>query len=569
MARTTRKVNHVQPRPSLETPSDLPRVYRTGGYVRLSVEDSGKPGADTLEAQRELVRGFIVSQTDMTFCGIYCDNGRTGTNFERPAFQRLMDDVRGGKIDCIVVKDLSRFGRNYLEAGNYLERIFPFLDVRFVAVNDHFDTRTAERDNNGLIMPLKNIINAAYSKDISQKSSSALTTKRKNGEFIGSWAPYGYQKSAADHHKLEPNQETAPIVKMIFAWRREGVSYLQIARRLNRLGIPSPSRYHYLKGEVKKERFATAQWHVPVIKRILRNRVYLGHMVQGRDSSGFPMNKKLIRLPESEWIVVPDTHEPLIDEETFRIVQEMDEMCRAVHQERRGCFDHLGRIPNILQGLVFCADCKRPMIRYKNVSPSCEHLYYSYICLTHAEDPTACPKKYLPETKLLEIVWDALRHEIALAGDLETRIDEYHHSQETVRREDALQRELAAAKKALDRSTMLRDSLYQNYVDRLMSEREYMELRERYRADMEQARARIASLEQRQQTERRKVSENPWLLGCRRFREEPALTEEMAHALVERIEIDAESHVSITLRYEDACQALIQLLRKDGEAPPA
>jgi len=193
----------------------------------------------------------------------------------------------------------------------------------------------------------------------------------------------------------------------------------------------------------------------------------------------------------------------------------------------------------------------------------------SYICLTHAEDPTACPKKYLPEAKLLEIVWDTLRHEIALAGDMETRIDEYHHSKETVRREDALQQELAAAKKTLERAAMLRDSLYQNYVDRLMSEREYMELRERYRANMEQARARIALLEQRQQTERRKVSENPWLLGCRSFRKEPALTEEMAHALVERIEIDAKNHVSITLRYEDACQTLIRLLQKDGEAAPA
>jgi len=265
-----------------------------------------------------------------------------------------MDDVRGGKIDCIVVKDLSRFGRNYLEAGNCLERIFPFLDVRFVAVNDHFNTLTAERDNNGLIMPLKNIINAAYSKDISQKSSSALTTKRQNGEFIGSLAPYGYQKSAADHHKLEPNQETAPVLKMIFAWRREGTGYLQIARRLNHMGIPSPSRYHYLKGEVKTERYANTLWHLPIIRIILQNRVYLGHMVQGRVRSGFSMNMRSLRLPKSEWIVVPNTHEPLIDEETFRIVQEMAEKCRAVYQERIGRFDNLGKIPNILQGLVFC-----------------------------------------------------------------------------------------------------------------------------------------------------------------------------------------------------------------------
>ena len=182
MARTKRKVNYVQP--AIETISaPVSQVYRAGGYVRLSVEDSGKPGADTIYAQKDLVLKYIESQPDMTCCGMYCDNGRTGTNFERPEFERLMTDIREGKIDCIVVKDLSRFGRNYLETGNYLERIFPFLNVRFIAVNDNFDTLTAERNTDGYIVPLKNIINGAYSRDISRKSSSALATKQRKGEL--------------------------------------------------------------------------------------------------------------------------------------------------------------------------------------------------------------------------------------------------------------------------------------------------------------------------------------------------------------------------------------------------
>lgn len=214
MARTKRKVNPVQPAPVPEIPKQ--RIYQTGGYIRLSVEDSGKPGADTIEAQQILVQDFIEAQSDMQLCRLYSDNGCTGTNFDRPAFEALMEDVRAGKINCIVVKDLSRFGRNYLETGNYLERIFPYLGVRFVAVNDHFDTLTAERSNEGYIVSLKNIINAAYSKDISRKSSSALRVKQQNGEFIGSWAPYGYKKCANDHHKLEPDEDTAPIVRKSF-----------------------------------------------------------------------------------------------------------------------------------------------------------------------------------------------------------------------------------------------------------------------------------------------------------------------------------------------------------------
>ena len=199
MARTKRKVN---PLVSVSDEFTIPqRIYKTGAYIRLSVEDSGKPGADTIEAQKELVLGYIDAQTDMQFCGLYCDNGRTGTNFQRPEFDRLMDDVRAGKIDCIVVKDLSRFGRNYKETGNYLERIFPYLDVRFVAVNDNFDTLTAERTNDGYIVPLKNLINEVYSRDISRKINSALGVKQQRGEFIGSWPTDGYRKSAEDKHR--------------------------------------------------------------------------------------------------------------------------------------------------------------------------------------------------------------------------------------------------------------------------------------------------------------------------------------------------------------------------------
>ncbi len=244
MARTKRKVNPLLP-VSAPAASER-RIYRTCGYARLSVEDSGKPGADTIEAQKELIQNYIDAQPDMKLINIFCDNGWTGMNFNRPAFEAMMDEVRAGKIDCIVVKDLSRFGRNYLETGNYLERIFPFLDVRFVAVNDNFDTLTAERSSDGYIIPLKNIINAAYSKDISRKVSSAFTAKRQNGEFIGAWAAYGYHKCADNPRRIEPDEETAPIVKDIFQWRLSGMSANKIARRLNDAGIPSPSRFLYI-----------------------------------------------------------------------------------------------------------------------------------------------------------------------------------------------------------------------------------------------------------------------------------------------------------------------------------
>ena len=567
MARTKRKVNPITPAAIL--PDAKRRIYRAAGYIRLSVEDSGKPGADTIEAQKELVLGYIEAQPDMSFVAVYCDNGRTGTNFERPGFEQLMEGIRTNKIDCVVVKDLSRFGRNYKETGSYLEHIFPALDVRFIAINDHFDTLTAEHSSDGYIIPLKNIMNEVYSKDISKKIIPALTTKRQRGEFIGTWAAYGYQKCAGDKHRIEPDGETAPVVRNIFQWRLDGMSYLQIARKLNDMEIPSPARYHYLKGDAKSERYASTVWKTQVIKKMLSNEVYLGHMVQGRKCSRFSEGRKQTLVPQSEWIIVHNTHEPLVDEAVFQAVQEMGDACRATYQERLGRHDKLGTIPNILRGLIFCADCKRPLVRYKSVTNQGKNLFYVYICPTHADDLSSCPKKYFHETELIEILWNTLRCEIALAVDMERQMKQYRRTAKAVEQEALLKREITDAMQQLDRAGMLYDSLYPNYIAKLMTEQEYMELKRQYQADMERAQARIGELERRQQAELRQTTDNPWLAVYGQYRQEKVLTEDMAHALIERVEIDAENHVSVTLRYQDEYRALAELLDYAGKAVPA
>lgn len=565
MARTKRKVNPIQPAPVPETPKQ--RIYQTGGYVRLSVEDSGRPGADTMEAQQILVQKFIEAQPDMQLCRLYSDNGCTGTNFDRPAFEALMEDVRAGKINCIVVKDLSRLGRNYLETGNYLERIFPYLGVRFVAVNDHFDTLTAERSSDGYIVPLKNIVNAAYSKDISRKICSALSIKQQNGEFIGAWAPYGYKKCANDHHRLEPDEETAPIVRKIFQMRHDGAGYLMIARELIRQGIPSPSRHHYLKGDTKSERSANAQWHVPMVEKILQNEVYLGHMVQGRQRSSFGETQGHRTMPKDEWIIVRNTHEALIDEKTFQVVQQMAEQCRATHREHAGQYESLGTIPNIFLGLIFCACCKRPMMRQKGTFKG-KRLFYTYVCRSHIADPTSCPTTSFNEQELKKVLWAAVQREIALAADLKELVQEFSSSPEEIRRNQAVEREMASAARAQQRASMLYDSLYQNYVDKLMTEQEYAGMKRKYRADMERAKARLSELEQQKQDRCSQTTQNVWLTTCSQFRDETELTEKMTHALIERVEIGAGKLISVTLRYRDEYRALAALLNTEGQVQP-
>ena len=560
MARTKRKVNPLAP--AVEQ-AVQPRIYKVGGYARLSVEDGGKADSDTIEAQKGLLESYIVSRPDMKLHEIYCDNGHTGANFQRPGFERLMDDVRGGKIDCIVVKDLSRFGRNYKETDNYLQRIFPFLGVRFVAVNDGFDTLTTGYGSDGYIVPLKNILNEVYSKDISRKSCSALRVKQQNGEFIGSWAPYGYRKCKEDKHRLEPDPATAPIVQSVFNWRLGGMSYNKIAKRLNEEGVPTPAQYRHQIGEIKTARYDNAKWSIFTIKTIVENLAYLGHTVQGKKASGLCQGQKQHRTAKCEWVIVEDTHEPLIAKAAFKAVQEMSERASKAYKESLGRYDHLGGSPNILRGLVFCADCGKPLARSKLVSHD-NRLYYTYICPTHHRDSAACPKKYLHETQLLETVWAAVRHEIALAGGMKKLAREYRQSPAAMGQQAAIERQITVAKQSLARGRTLYNSLYQNYIDRLLDEEKYLELKAQYRAEQERVQARAAELERQRAEQEHYTVDSPWLKNFTSFVDEDGLTDKLAHALIQRVEVDAENHIEITLQYHDEYCALAQTLGKAG-----
>lgn len=554
MARTKRKINPIAPITEAAA-EKVKATYRTAAYVRLSVEDSGKKGADTIEGQKKLLVDYIGRHEDMELAGVWCDNGETGTNFARPQFEAMMEKVRRGEVNCIAVKDLSRFGRNYKETGNYLERIFPFLNVRFIAVNDNFDTLTAERNENGYIVPLKNIINEAYSKDISKKSASALHMKQKRGDFIGAWAPYGYSKSPDDTHRLIINEETAPVVRQIFAWRAESISVTQIARKLNDAGILSPSAYLYETGQVKTEKYKGVPWHTQIVKNMLSHPVYLGHMAQGRKRQSFHAGMKQVRMPESEWAVVCDTHDPIIDRQTFDAVQKLARERREEYHSRLGKFDNMVGSDNIFRQLVYCPDCKRPLVRYKNVSHG-KKLWYTFICPTHADDPRACPKKGIREDKLSEIIMEAIRKQVALAVDLDAVIHEINRTPAFCREVEQARSRITNAKRTLKRCQSLYDSLYQNYVEGLMDEAEYISLRERYKQQAADAQKVISALEREEMDGRQYTSENLFLQTFTQFQSCEVLTRDMLTALIERIYIDEYDGVEIIFKYRDEYRAL-------------
>lgn len=550
MARTKRKVNPVLPPVAVEAPTR--KTYQAAAYTRLSIKDGGKPGADTLATQQELLRAFISDQPDMQLVRIYSDNGQTGTNFERPGFEQLLTDVRAGKINCIVVKDLSRFGRNYKETGNYLQRIFPLLGIRFVAITDNFDTETAEKNEYGFIIPLKNIMNDTYSRDISRKVSSAIATKELHGEFVGAYAPYGYRKSAQNRHLLEVNPETAPVVQEIFALRMQGMGYVGIMRLLNGRDIPSPGAYLYRCGLTTKEACQDALWTVWNIKEILRNEVYLGHLVQGKRTQAYYKQARKERYaPAAEWRVSRNTHEALVDADTFAAVQQLAENSKRVYEAALGKADDL-KTPNLFRGLLYCADCGKPLLRRHIYSRTRRgrSYYYSYLCPKYLQKAGACTPKNLLERELLTVVSDVLRNHIDAVETLETYVAEVW-DKKTSAMWNALSQDVTAAEGEVSRYKTLLDGLYPSLVSGVISRQEYGALKERYQTCHGEAVTRLEELKAKQKEMERCGPSNPMFAAAHMFDDAGELSEELIHALIAWIEVRDGNLLDIKLMYGD------------------
>ena len=313
------KVTKTQMKPVLT----IKERYQAALYIRLSKEDGGKIKGNTVENQKALLLDYISEKSEISLYDIYIDNGYSGTNFERPMFQKMMEDIKAGKVNCIIVKDLSRFGRSYLEIGTYIEKIFPVLHIRFIAVTDHFDTCCVKGTDQDLMIPLKNIINEIYAKDISRKVCSALEQKKKAGYYSGGVAPYGYKKSPSNR-KLEVDEETAEIVRYIFRLRAEGNSYCCIGKILNEKGIKSPSAYRYEEGMIKDSKKKNVLWKKYAIEDMVRDEVYLGNTVRGKTKSALYKGEKRHRVPRDEWIVIKDTHEPIVSQDLYDRVQSVN-----------------------------------------------------------------------------------------------------------------------------------------------------------------------------------------------------------------------------------------------------
>lgn len=355
MARTSRK-NKTESQPTSNF-----RVWNTAIYGRVSKFNSGQEDAESLEAQIYYVRQYVEHRSELRLVDVYADNGCTGTNFERPEFERLLVDIQQKKIDCVVVKDLSRFGRNVIDTGYYLEKLFPFLGVRFVAVNENYDSQS-NKQRDGMVLPIKDLMNEFYSKDLSRKVRSTFALKRERGDNLHV-VPFGYQKDEENPGRLILDEAVCGYVEKIFEWKKNGVKNGAIARKLNDLGVPIPHERRKQLGLVKTQgRVKRSEWISDDVRHILINPVYTGNMVYNR--YGYPngYRKSCVMNPREEWVVVKDAHPAIISEELFEAVYELVEMDRDVYLERKQNSDEMWRQqPNLFQNKVFCMHCKRKL----------------------------------------------------------------------------------------------------------------------------------------------------------------------------------------------------------------
>ena len=376
MARKSRK--------QTAAPMPAPSLYvHVALYIRLSVEDNKKRGC-SVENQKLVLNDFLSDKPDFVVYDTYIDNGATGTNFHRPGFQQMLSDIEAGHINCVIVKDLSRLGRNSIDTGYYIEQYFHAHNVRFIAVTDQFDTADSGNLHGGIMLPLKNMINEAYALDIGRKIKAQARQAMKDGDYIGARAPYGYRKDPDNCHKLLIDENTAPVVKQIFEWAHEHVALNRIVRNLNEMGIPAPSHYKKTTGEITSPGLiGSGKWQTRTVMKILESEVYTGDLVQGKTKI---VDHQQVKAGEDNLIIAKCTHEPIISHELFNAVQEYrKQICEESKATPKRPYT-----PNIFKGKVFCADCGRRMTLQTHYSKKDRSLQYSYRCGGYASRVNSC-----------------------------------------------------------------------------------------------------------------------------------------------------------------------------------
>ncbi|MDO4454680.1 MAG: recombinase family protein [Eubacteriales bacterium] len=500
--------------------------FKTAAYIRLSREDGDKAESDSVKNQRELLHEFIRRQKDLRLIDTYIDDGWSGTDFKRPSFCRMIRDIEEGKIDCVIVKDLSRFGRDYLETGTYLERYFPEWKVRFISIVDGIDS---EKNQYDLMMPIKNLLNEQYARDISKKVHAAVRTKQEAGKFIGAFASYGYKKSSEDKNKLIIDTYAAEVVRRIFKMYGEGYGKNGIARWLNDRQILSPSEYKRENGERYRNGNSIktgSYWTYSTIHKILQNEIYIGNMVQGKKYQEM-RGRQRVRKKE-EWIVVEGTQEPIIDMETWERTQRI--LNTKTH--RMGTRGE----KNLFAGMIKCQKCGHMLVKKG------EGEKMRYCCGTYIR----MGRMYCtPHTVRYAELKDIISHDLEkFFPDI---LDEWNRQKEHILKEKEKKKEHEKKKLETEykRVRQFERAVYEDFKEGILSKEEWLSYRESYQKKEKKLEEQILYMEKEQEEQGRKTE---LLSDMREFKAEEWMKKTILLEMIEEIKV-GENEIEIVYRF--------------------
>ena len=553
MARKSRKTTVAEP----AVIKAVDKVYRAGLYARISVETERKREADTIGNQLQLLKDYVSEHSDLTVFDIYSDDDISGTDFIRPEFSRMMNDLRDGKIDCIIVKDLSRLGRNYLESGEYIEMVFPFFRCRFISVTDRFDTKYQQAD---ISVQLKNMANEMYAKDISRKICSTMRTIQDQGKFAGSRAPYGYRLDPADKHHRIIDEETAPIVKQLFELLAEGNTVHYVATTMNARGIPSPGRLLYERGIATTDHFKNSKWYMQTVRRILQDEIYLGWMVSGKFRSTYHSTGKKGSqpVPREEWIVTKGTHEPIVTEELFNKVQEYFVRMKEEHGQT-AVYNSKSKKASIFKGHLRCGECGQAMfLRNKHSHGKVTAWYY---CALHENyNSSYCVKKAVKKQDVEDIALKLIRTQIKLFTDAREMIIALNKKESSKTKHRIYSDQIRNVKKQIEKYMSLKASLYEDFANGVLSQSDYISMGQEYAQKADELRIFLAELEKEAQKYSQTYAMNgSWAQIIEQYQNAETLTEEMIDAFIDEMILYNNGHVEVKFRFKDELDEVIHL----------
>ena len=458
MARVSKKVSAAQ----REAENAPHRIWKTAIYARLSDFDDVLRDTESLEVQISYIKEYINHRDDLMLLDVFADKRCTGMNFDRPEFERRLKALQERKIDCIVVKDFSRLGRNFVETGQYLEQVFPLFGVRFIAINDNYDSLNSQ-SRDGMLVPIKSMINEMYSKDLSQKIQSCFRSKEARGE-IYTPVPFGYKRNQQNHLVLD--EEVSDVVMRIFLWKKSGMKEREIAKKLSAQGIPTPFTRRCQLGYMRNtSRVKDPTWQPAFVTKVLENPVYTGTMVYNRIAYD-ETYRKIGENPRGSWRMVPDNHPAIISWELFDEVSALREAEQAVREERKTwCKQRRKNNPNIFKGRIFCKECGEKLVCHWQRDGS----LYFYCKFCHVS---------ISEKDLWNDINKELHQRMEEHRDLQKLVRKSSGKSKLQSKEIATKREIEQASGNIVRLESQKRSGYEQYVFGKLSKEKFLELKQ-------------------------------------------------------------------------------------------